>query len=71
MTAFDQVLGGDLGTVGEVDVDPRVLGVGLGPGRPKETKRARRDCSQVGLLPAEVGVGHDERVDGVERSRSS
>ena len=60
----EQVVGGQLGAGGAVDVDPRVGGLGVVP-RPAERDERRPPLAQPGRLRvAEVGVGHDEGVDG-------
>ena len=65
VAAVEQVGGGQVGPGRTVDVDPGVVGgLGSSHGRPKATNGARRSLQPGGLRVAEVGVGHDERVDG-------
>ena len=62
--AVEQVVGGELGAGGAVDVDPRVAGVGVVPGAAERDERRPPRLQPGRLRVAEVGVGGDEGVDG-------
>jgi hypothetical protein len=64
MTLVEQVVGRELGAGGTVHVDPRVRGVGVVPGTPERDERCALAGQPRGLGVAQIGVGHDERVDG-------
>lgn len=64
MVALEQMVGRQAGACRPVDVDPGMGGLGAVPRPPERHERRATFGQPGGLRVAEVGVGHDEGVDG-------
>ena len=64
VAAVDEVLGGERGAGGAVDVDPHVAGLVVVPRPAEGDERGALLAQPRGLRVAEVGVGDDEGVHG-------